>query len=60
LKCFDKFDFEEQKVYRISQSVVLLNRGTRDRFKASDFHANCDGIANTLCVIKSESGNIFG
>jgi hypothetical protein len=38
----------------------LKYRGTRDGFKASDFHAKCDGIANTLTVIKSKNGNIFG
>ena len=38
----------------------LKYRGTRNGFKASDFNAKCDGIANSLTVIKSESGNIFG
>jgi len=38
----------------------LKYRGTRDGFKASDFHAKCDGIANTLTVIKSQNGNVFG
>ena len=38
----------------------LKYRGTRDGFKASDFHAKCDGIANTLTVTKSKNGNVFG
>jgi len=38
----------------------LKYRASRDGFKASDFHSNCDGIANTLTVIKVKSGNIFG
>jgi hypothetical protein len=28
--------------------------------KAADFHTRCDGIANTLTVVKATSGNIFG
>jgi len=35
-------------------------RATRDGFTAQNFHSKCDGIANTLTVIKSEHGNIFG
>ncbi len=38
----------------------LKYKASIDGFKASDFHANCDSIANTLTVIKSESGNVFG
>ncbi len=29
-------------------------------FEAFDFHTECDGVANSLIVIKSTSGNIFG
>ena len=35
-------------------------RATRDGFSAKDFHNKCDGIPNTLTIIKSENGNIFG
>jgi hypothetical protein len=38
----------------------LQYRATRDGFSAKDFHSECDGIANTLTVIKSEHDNIFG
>jgi len=38
----------------------LKYRASRDGFKASDFHSHCDGIPNTLTVIKAKSGNIFG
>ena len=38
----------------------LLYRGSRDGFKAADFHEKCDGKANTLTIVKSSSGNIFG
>jgi hypothetical protein len=42
------------------QKWKLKYRGTIDGFKASDFHGKCDGIANTLTVIKADNGNIFG
>jgi hypothetical protein len=38
----------------------LLWRGSRDGFRASDFHDRCDGHANTLTVILDTDGNIFG
>jgi hypothetical protein len=38
----------------------LQYRATRDGFTGENFHSKCDGIANTLTVIKSEHGNIFG
>jgi hypothetical protein len=38
----------------------LQYRATRDGFSGENFHSKCDGIANTLTVIKSEHGNIFG
>ena len=38
----------------------LIYRATRDGFSASSFHSRCDGQANTLTVVKSEHGNIFG
>jgi hypothetical protein len=38
----------------------LLWRGSRDGFKAKEFHVRCDGHANTLTVILDTKGNIFG
>ena len=38
----------------------LLYQGSRDGFRASDFHSHCDGKPNTLIIVKSENGNIFG
>jgi hypothetical protein len=38
----------------------LLWRGSRDDFRAADFHSRCDGHANTLTVILDTSGNVFG
>jgi hypothetical protein len=33
---------------------------TREGFTAHNFHNKFDGIENTLTVIKSKSGSIFG
>ena len=38
----------------------LLYRASRDSFISYKFHAKCDGKRNTLTVIKSSNGNIFG
>jgi uncharacterized coiled-coil protein SlyX len=43
-----------------AKRFVLLWRGSRDRFGASDFHGRCDGRANTLTLILDTNGNIFG
>jgi len=42
------------------QEWELLYRASRDGFSAEDFHSKCNGTENTLTVIKSESGNVFG
>ena len=46
--------------FPFGQKWELKYRASRDGFKASDFHSHCDGIANTLTIIKAKSGNIFG
>lgn len=38
----------------------LIYRASRDGFGAQDFHRRCDGVPDTLTVIKATSGNIFG
>jgi hypothetical protein len=40
--------------------VNILWRGSRDGFKAQEFHRRCDAHANTLTVILDTEGNIFG
>jgi hypothetical protein len=40
--------------------LSLLWRGSRDGFKAKDFHDRCDGHSNTLVLILDTTGNIFG
>ena len=42
------------------QKWELKYRASTDGFKESDFHWHCDGISNTLTVIKAKSGNVFG
>ena len=41
-------------------SLSLLWRATRDGFKAKDFHRLCNDKPNTLLIIKSTTGYIFG
>jgi len=43
-----------------AKKFTLLWRGTRDGFEASTFHAICDGKPNTLTVVKTTTGWIFG
>ena len=44
----------------VGQKWELKYKASRDGFKTTDFHKKCDGIANTLTVIKAKSGNVFG
>jgi hypothetical protein len=39
---------------------ALLYRGSADGFEAADFHRKCDGHGNTVTVIQTTAGNIFG
>jgi hypothetical protein len=39
---------------------TLLYRGSRDGFGVSHFHGKCDGKSNTLTVIETTKGFIFG
>ena len=38
----------------------LLYQASRDDFTASAFHSKCDYYPNTLTIVKSRNGNIFG
>jgi hypothetical protein len=38
----------------------LRYRASDDGFSAEDFHRQCDNIRNTITIIKSKNGNIFG
>lgn len=38
----------------------LVYSGKQDGFSASSFHARCDNVADTLVVVKTDTGCIFG
>jgi hypothetical protein len=40
--------------------LTLLWRGTRDGFGSDAFHERCDGHANTVTLVESDGGFIFG
>jgi hypothetical protein len=42
------------------KNIKLIFKGSVDGFGAANFHAKCDNIANTLVVIRSEHGKVFG
>jgi len=44
----------------IYQKWNLIYRASQDGFAAKDFHSKCDNQSNTLIIIKSTNGNIFG
>ena len=46
--------------FPVYQKWELKYRATKNGFKSADFHSKCDGVANTLTLIKAKSGNIFG
>lgn len=41
-------------------NLILLYQGVRDGYNPKDFHSKVDGISNTLTVVKTKSGNVFG
>ena len=46
----------------MSKSITgnLLYRATRDGFSAEAFHSKCDGVANTITIIKNNFNYVFG
>ena len=38
----------------------LLFKASRDGYSANSFHRICDNRGATICIIKSDHGNIFG
>jgi hypothetical protein len=41
-------------------SFNLIYQATRDGFGLKDFHSKCDGILNTLMIIKTRDSYVFG
>jgi vacuolar-type H+-ATPase subunit H len=46
--------------FPVDQKWNLIYRASQDGFEASQFHAKCDDKSNTLFIIKSTNGNVFG
>ena len=46
--------------FSIDQKWNLIYRASQDGVEASQFHSKCDNKPNTLVIIKSEHGNVFG
>lgn len=42
------------------QKWTLIYRASRDGFESKNFHLKCDTLHNTISIIKSSNGNIFG
>ncbi|CDW79395.1 UNKNOWN [Stylonychia lemnae] len=51
----NKFDNPKTQI-----SFNQIYMGSRDGFKAKDFHSRCDNKGPTVCFILSDSGNVFG
>jgi hypothetical protein len=46
--------------FPLNQKWKLIYRATRDGFGSADFHSKCDSYQNSLVIIKSTNGNVFG
>eukprot|EP00483_Globobulimina_turgida_P006419 UN06429 len=42
------------------KDIVLLYRGSENKYSAHKFHELCNGKAPTLVIVQSDFGNIFG
>jgi hypothetical protein len=42
------------------RKFTLLYRGTRDGFSAARFHARCDRKTNTVTIVMTDKGDVFG
>jgi hypothetical protein len=60
LRCVKLNSRGQSTVPQVIGSSQLLWRGSRDGFRAEDFHRLCDGRAPTLTLISDLNGNIFG
>lgn len=50
-----KETFPKQKI-----EFRLIYCGSQDGFSVVDFHQKCDNIPNTLIIVRSVEGNVFG
>ena len=58
----DQSNFVKNTVpnYSSSTKFNLLFRGSRDGWKSTDFHSNCDNKGPTITIIKSNAGKVCG
>jgi len=47
-------------LYPSDTKYALIYQATRDGFLISDFHSKCDGILNTLTIVKTSDLYVFG
>lgn len=45
---------------RLNQRLSLAYRGSRDGFSPKDFHELCDGLTNTLTLVRTTNNFVFG
>jgi hypothetical protein len=46
--------------FPVRQKLNLIYRASQDGFETVNFHSKCDNKPNTLIIIKSTNGNVFG
>ena len=55
----DDYDFLK-KILDNPKKVERVFKASKHQFKASEFHAKCDGLKNTMTLIETEFGKIVG
>lgn len=51
---------ENNNIVKNIRNIILLYRGSRDGFRAKNFHEKCNYKGETLTIIQSKEGYIFG
>jgi hypothetical protein len=46
--------------YKTICKSELIYRATVDGFECADFHKKCENVPNTVSIIRSSNGNVFG
>ncbi len=61
---YNEFNFIESAIKKTLGKKVkfynLIYRGSRNGFRAEDFHEKCDGKKNTIVVVQARNGRRFG
>lgn len=55
-----KVDLFELLGYTVAERFNLLYKASVDGFEAENFHKYCDNVPNTLTIVKTSNGCIFG